>query len=736
IAESKGKRMQPPWTPPEGTKHSRLCLYNSLTRNKEIFQPQNGKKVTWYCCGPTVYDASHMGHARSYISFDILRRILRDYFKFDVFYCMNITDIDDKIIKRARQNYLFEQYRENKITPAQLLEDVKTASELFSVKLNETTDPDKKQMLEKIQNAVKSAFDPLQAAVQAKLPAEEINRCHEIMLEEAKDLLSDWLDSEFGSQVTDNSIFSKLPKFWEGEFHKDMEALNVLPPDVLTRVSEYVPEIVAFVKKIVDNGYGYVSNGSVYFDTMKFDSSEKHSYAKLVPEAVGDQKALQEGEGDLSISADRLSEKHSPNDFALWKSSKPGEPSWDSPWGKGRPGWHIECSAMAGSILGESMDIHGGGFDLRFPHHDNELAQSEAYFENDHWVRYFLHTGHLTIAGCKMSKSLKNFITIKDALKKHTARQLRLAFLMHSWKDTLDYSNNTMESAIQYEKFMNEFFLNVKDILRAPTNVTGQFQKWENQEAELNKNFYDKKAAIHEALCDNIDTRSVLEEMRSLVSQSNSYIAAKKSSRQMPNRLLLENISSYLTQMLKIFGAIESDDAIGFPVGGNKIITLQIESTVMPYLQVLSEFREGVRQIAREKKVTEVLQLSDALRDDILPELGVRFEDHEGLPTVVKLVDKDTLLKEKEEKKKVIILINACFILQAAKLAKMKIPPHEMFKLEHDKYSMFDENGFPTHDAEGKELSKGQIKKLKKVYETQEKLHKEYLQMVQNGSAN
>nr|XP_013047076.2 cysteine--tRNA ligase, cytoplasmic [Anser cygnoides] len=743
LQTSKGKRMQPPWTPPEGTKHSRLCLYNSLTRNKEIFQPQNGKKVTWYCCGPTVYDASHMGHARSYISFDILRRILRDYFKFDVFYCMNITDIDDKIIKRARQNYLFEQYRENKITPAQLLEDVKTASELFSVKLNETTDPDKKQMLEKIQNAVKSAFDPLQAAVQAKLPAEEINRCHEIMLEEAKDLLSDWLDSEFGSQVTDNSIFSKLPKFWEGEFHKDMEALNVLPPDVLTRVSEYVPEIVAFVKKIVDNGYGYVSNGSVYFDTMKFDSSEKHSYAKLVPEAVGDQKALQEGEGDLSISADRLSEKHSPNDFALWKSSKPGEPSWDSPWGKGRPGWHIECSAMAGSILGESMDIHGGGFDLRFPHHDNELAQSEAYFENDHWVRYFLHTGHLTIAGCKMSKSLKNFITIKDALKKHTARQLRLAFLMHSWKDTLDYSNNTMESAIQYEKFMNEFFLNVKDILRAPTNVTGQFQKWENQEAELNKNFYDKKAAIHEALCDNIDTRSVLEEMRSLVSQSNSYIAAKKSSRQMPNRLLLENISSYLTQMLKIFGAIESDDAIGFPVGGNSQ-NINIESTVMPYLQVLSEFREGVRQIAREKKVTEVLQLSDALRDDILPELGVRFEDHEGLPTVVKLVDKDTLLKEKEEKKKIEEekrrkkeeAARKKQEQEAAKLAKMKIPPHEMFKLEHDKYSMFDENGFPTHDAEGKELSKGQIKKLKKVYETQEKLHKEYLQMVQNGSAN
>ncbi|XP_077674422.1 cysteine--tRNA ligase, cytoplasmic isoform X2 [Eretmochelys imbricata] len=740
---SKGKRTQPHWSSPEGTKQSKLCLYNSLTRNKDVFQPQSGKKVTWYCCGPTVYDASHMGHARSYISFDILRRVLRDYFKYDVFYCINITDIDDKIIKRARQNYLFEQYREKKPPAVQLFEDVQIASKPFSAMLNDTTDPDKKQMLERIQNAVKSAVEHLEEAVQKKLTGEEINKHAEKLLEEAKDVLSEWLDSKFGSQVTDNSIFSNLPKFWEEEYHKDMEALNVLPPDVLTRVSEYVPEIVAFVQKIVDNGYGYVSNGSVYFDTMKFDATEKHSYAKLVPEAVGDQRALQEGEGDLSISVDRLSEKRSPNDFALWKSSKPGEPSWDSPWGKGRPGWHIECSAMAGSILGESMDIHGGGFDLRFPHHDNELAQSEAYFENDHWVRYFLHTGHLTIAGCKMSKSLKNFITIKDALKKHTARQLRLAFLMHSWKDTLDYSKNTMESAIQYEKFLNEFFLNVKDILRAPSGLIGQFQKWEFRETELSKSFYDKKAAIHEALCDNIDTRTVLEEMRSLVSQSNSYIAAKKTARQMPNRLLLESISSFLTQMLKIFGAIESDEALGFPVGGNSQ-NINLESTVMPYLQVLSDFREGVRQIAREKKVTEVLQLSDALRDDILPELGVRFEDHEGLPTVVKLVDRETLLKEREEKKKIEEekkrkkeeAYRKKQEQEAAKLAKMKIPPHAMFKSELDKYSKFDENGFPTHDTEGKELSKGQMKKLKKLYEAQEKLYKEYLQMVQNGTGN
>uniref|UniRef100_A0A673B032 Cysteine--tRNA ligase, cytoplasmic n=1 Tax=Sphaeramia orbicularis TaxID=375764 RepID=A0A673B032_9TELE len=717
----KGKRVQPPWSPPAGTDVPQLRLYNSLTRAKELFVPQKGNKVTWYCCGPTVYDASHMGHARSYISFDILRRILKDYFKYDVLYCMNITDIDDKIIKRARHNYLLEQYKEKNPQPTQILEDVLTTRGPFKDYLASTTDPDKKQMLERLDAAVTAALEPLQAAMNSKAADDMVQPLAQTLLESAKDLLSEWLDKQFGSQVTENSIFSILPKYWEGEYHKDMDALNVLPPDVLTRVSEYVPEIVEFVEKIISNGYGYESNGSVYFDTARFDTSPHHSYAKLVPEAVGDQKALQEGEGDLSISADRLSEKKSPNDFALWKASKPGEPSWDSPWGKGRPGWHIECSAMAGSILGESMDIHGGGFDLRFPHHDNELAQSEAFFENDYWVRYFLHTGHLTIAGCKMSKSLKNFITIKDALARNTARQLRLAFLMHSWKDTLDYSSNTMESAVQYEKFMNEFFLNVKDILRAPTDITGRFEKWEAAEVELNNCFYDRKASIHEALCDNMDTRAVMEEMRVLVSQSNTYIANRKNAKLRPNRMLLESIAMYLTNMMKVFGAIEGSEPIGFPVGGQDQ-NVDLESTVMPYLTVLSDFREGVRKIAREQKVMELLQLCDVVRNDTLPELGVRLEDHEGQPTVVKLVDRDTLMREREEKK------------MMAKLAKMKIPPCEMFRAETDKYSQFDETGFPTHDAEGKELSKGQAKKLRKLYEAQEKLHSEYLQTNQNGN--
>ncbi len=181
-----------------------------------------------------------------------------------------------------------------------------------------------------------------------------------------------------------------------------------------------------------------------------------------MPEAFGDSKALAEGEGELS---EEKQEKVNPTDFALWKVSKPGEPAWDSPWGRGRPGWHIECSAMAGAIFGSQIDMHSGGIDLKFPHHDNEIAQSESAFGNDNWVNFFVHSGHLHIQGCKMSKSLKNFITIKEALQKYSSRQIRILFLLHSWKDTLDYSDQGMESTLTFEKTckvnrnLDQFFL-------------------------------------------------------------------------------------------------------------------------------------------------------------------------------------------------------------------------------------------------------------------------------------
>uniref|UniRef100_A0A0N5AZC4 cysteine--tRNA ligase n=1 Tax=Syphacia muris TaxID=451379 RepID=A0A0N5AZC4_9BILA len=453
-----------PWTVPEPkTTAPELVIYNSFTRKKEKFVPKVGKQVNWYICGPTVYDSAHMGHARAYLSFDILRRVLSDYFGYDVKFVMNITDIDDKIIKRARQNYLWEEYKKKedyKNEKAKFLKDVLAAVEHFKIKLDGEADPDKEKMLFGILVKVNSALEK----VEPHLVDESKNSCAKSseatftalqeLLDVSKDVLSEWLDLQYGSTVNQLSVFEKLAKKYESEFMSDMQKLNVLPPDVLVRVSEYIPEIIQYVQKIVDNGYGYVAkDGSVYFDSIAFENSPKHSYAKLVPEAFGNaeelMKNMRESEGELSMG--NLQDKRNPTDFALWKASKDGEPYWNSPWGKGRPGWHIECSAMSSAICGPSLDIHAGGFDLKFPHHDNEIAQAnlmlsfsvfqqvEAHYDCSNWVNYFLHCGTLRIAGLKMSKSLKNFVTIQEALKKYTARQLRILFLMHNWSDVLDY---------------------------------------------------------------------------------------------------------------------------------------------------------------------------------------------------------------------------------------------------------------------------------------------------------
>ncbi|CAK9804730.1 Cysteine--tRNA ligase, cytoplasmic [Anthophora plagiata] len=729
------KRVQPPWAPPQRKNASVLRLYNSFTRNKEVFVPQFGNHILWYSCGPTVYDASHMGHARSYISFDILRRVLTDYFGYDILYVMNITDIDDKIIKRARQNYLYERYIEESHTLDEILDDTRNVMCTFEDIVNNTNDVDKKGMLLKMLSNVERAIENLENAVKLK-DEDKIKEFQELLLKEMRDPLAEWLDKKQGAMITEHSIFTKLSQHWEVEFYKDMDSLNVLKPNVLTRVSEYVPEIIAFIQKIIENNLAYESNGSVYFDVTSFDKQDKHHYAKLVPEAYGDTSSLQEGEGDLSTS--ELSEKRSPTDFALWKCSKEGEPWWESPWGKGRPGWHIECSVMASIICGESLDIHTGGVDLKFPHHDNEIAQAEAYFNNSNWVRYFLHSGHLTIAGCKMSKSLKNFITIQDALKKHSARQLRLAFLLHSWKDTLDYSDNTMNMAIQYEKFLNEFFLNVKCKIRSlgsETNIN-TFTKWTNFEMELNEKFCNAKESVYNALCDNIDTRSALDAIRDLVTHCNIYMKQVKQS----NTLLLRDVAVYCTKMFTIFGAISSShDCIGFPVDANTA-NLNVEEVVMPYLEILANFREKVRSHAKTLKASNILEECDKLRDDILPDVGVRLEDGNEESSKVKLVNKEELLREKECKRKMELekalekekrKVEAAEAA-AAKEAQRKIPPAEMFKLEKDKYSQFDSNGLPTHDADGKEISKGQVKKLQKLQQAQEKRYKEYLTSIEN----
>lgn len=269
------------------------------------------------------------------------------------------------------------------------------------------------------------------------------------------EILLPYLDSLYKETIDtrDQTMFTDLTQSMEDLFMEDMDALNVLRPDVITRVTEYVPQIAKFVERIVDKGFAYEAEGSVYFDITAFENAG-NTYARLRPDNRNDKSLQEEGEGSLSKN---LGGKKSPGDFALWKKSKAGEPFWPSKWGDGRPGWHIECSVMASDVLGAQMDIHSGGIDLAFPHHDNELAQSEAYFcdhsKGEHtWVNYFLHMGHLSISGSKMSKSLKNFQTIQDALATtYTARGMRIVFLLGRWNDGVEISPDMRLQAENWE---------------------------------------------------------------------------------------------------------------------------------------------------------------------------------------------------------------------------------------------------------------------------------------------
>uniref|UniRef100_A0A914CL90 Cysteine--tRNA ligase, cytoplasmic n=1 Tax=Acrobeloides nanus TaxID=290746 RepID=A0A914CL90_9BILA len=744
------KRIVPEWKPMTGSeKKPELYLYNSLTRHKELFKPVTGNQVKFYICGPTVYDSTHLGHARTFLSLDIVRRVLTNYFNYDVLFVMNMTDIDDKIIKRARQNYLFDHYVAKTCKNFnQIAKDLSSALILFKEQYEAETEMDKKQMLDKMIVKTNEVVKSVEKELQAKKGATSDDHIG-LLLNSARDILSEWLDANLGKTVSDHAIFDKLAKKYENEFHHDMSSLYVLPPHVLTRVSEYVPEIVAYVERIIKHGYAYkTSDGSIYFDTVSFESNPKHFYAKLVPEAYGDtenaHKHLKESEGELSMGTDRLQEKKNPSDFALWKSSKEGEPFWDSPWGKGRPGWHIECSAMNSAVLGEKLDIHGGGYDLKFPHHDNEIALCEAYLDNENWVNYFLHAGTLKIAGLKMSKSLKNFITIRQALETYTARQLRILFLMHTWSEILDYSDQAMEQALQFEKFCNEFFLTVKNYLRRAqsqcSDEASSYQKFEAEELQRLEKFLSIKQEIHAALCDSVDTRTVIEKLREMVKMGNEYIRDKEKQNVIPNCNFLRNLAEYVTSILKVFGTIPESSQIGFPTETSESIDNK-EELVMPYFNALAEFREAIRNLAIEAKNNNILAECDRLRDEILPELGVRLEDRKN-QTCVKLVDRETLRREQEQKKAFEAAKQAEKLhlqkereeKEAAKEAAKRIPPEEIFRQpnEAEKYLKFDEKGIPTHTADGEEISKKQRKKLEAAWEKQQKL---YEQTMKNGYA-
>ena len=310
-----------------------LRIYNTLSKQKEPFQPITPGKVGIYVCGPTVYDACHIGHARSMVVFDVIVRYLRAV-GYEVTYVRNFTDVDDKIINRANERGVSIQ----------------------------------------------------------ELSQEHIRG-----------------------------------------FYQDMDALNVERATVEPKATEHIDDIVKVVERLVSHGHAYEAGGDVFYAVETFEE-----YGKLSG------RRLEEMEAGARVEVDER--KRNPFDFVLWKSAKPGEPMWDSPWGKGRPGWHIECTAMSTRFLGEHFDIHGGGKDLIFPHHENEIAQSRGAFDSK-FVNVWIHNGFLRIDQEKMSKSLGNFLTIKELLRQYHPEALRVFLLSNHYRSPIDYSDQAMTEA-------------------------------------------------------------------------------------------------------------------------------------------------------------------------------------------------------------------------------------------------------------------------------------------------
>jgi cysteinyl-tRNA synthetase len=325
-----------------------LKIHNTLSKQKEEFKPLQPGKVNMYVCGMTVYDLCHVGHARVMVVFDVVTRYLRAS-GYDVTYVRNITDIDDKIIKRAAEN--------------------------------------------------------------------------------------------------DESITALTERYID-EMHKDAEALGVLRPDLEPKATESMNEMLAMIETLINKGLAYkADNGDVYYDVSEFADYGKLSGRDVNELRAGERVAVNEAKTD-------------PLDFVLWKAAKEDEPAWDSPWGRGRPGWHIECSAMSAHCLGEHFDIHGGGQDLQFPHHENEIAQSEGA-HGCQSVNYWMHNGFVRIDDEKMSKSLGNFFTVREVLAKYPAEAVRYFILSSHYRSPLNYSEDQLEQA---KAALTRFYTSLRDI--------------------------------------------------------------------------------------------------------------------------------------------------------------------------------------------------------------------------------------------------------------------------------
>uniref|UniRef100_A0A8D8WQI0 cysteine--tRNA ligase n=1 Tax=Cacopsylla melanoneura TaxID=428564 RepID=A0A8D8WQI0_9HEMI len=406
-----------------------------------------------------------------------------------------------------------------------------------------------------------------------------------------------------------NSIkedYKTVAKKYELEYLEAMDKFDIIPPTRFTRVSEFIPHIQDFIKHLIDTKQAYIgADNSVYFDVDAFPH-----YYKLW--------------GKVDSSAKHPIKK-SQLDFALWKVAKEGEPWFESVWSKGRPGWHIECSAMASQFFGSKVDLHTGGIDLKFPHHENEEAQSCAYHNTSQWVNYWLHTGHLRGRdGTKMSKSLGNFVTVKDFLKTHSPSQLRMMCLLSSYGADMDYNEETLSNARQVLERFRNFVTDCDNYMKQ------NIQHGNVNTAQLIETMEESKRRVYEALRDDFSTNRALDTMLYLMSMTNSQLHNSSSEHTTPNTLLtLSAVSHFISNTLSSFGLHLSPSVKTSSDGLGTKVNAVLDSAV--------KFRTQVRKIAIDLKKTKVdagpvLTKCDEFRDEMAA-LGIQIKDQKAQAT-------------------------------------------------------------------------------------------------------
>lgn len=469
-----------------------IRVYNTLSKQKEEFAPSESGKVKMYVCGVTPYNHPHIGNARPFITWDVIKRYLQKR-GYEVVHVQNFTDVDDKIINAA--------------------------------------------------NAEKVTWDV----------------------------------------IADRYIAS---------YFEVMDALNIKRADVYPRVSEHMGDIINMVGELVDKGYAYVVDGDVYYAVEKFDE-----YGKLSGRNLEDMKA------GARIDIDER--KRHPMDFALWKSAKPGEPAWESPWGPGRPGWHIECSAMSLKYLGNSFDFHGGGSDLIFPHHENEIAQSEAFTGTAPFVKYWLHNGFITVNEEKMSKSLGNFFLVKDILDHYPPEVLRFFVISTHYRSPLDFSDERLNEA---GRSLERLKTAAENIRQLDKNSSGG----ENNTTadDLLATARQAQEKFYSAMDDDFNTALALSEMFGLAREINIYYSAVTTGKTQCDAGGLKQAAAIFFEMADILG-IDLETA-NTQVAENSELTNQLMDVIL-----------AVREEARKKKDWAT---ADSIRDK-LNEIGIIIED-------------------------------------------------------------------------------------------------------------